>query len=71
MNEINDGIIAADENDLGKYTMQSEGRNKPEESEESDQSMERPRRQNAGIGMDRLEMFFIEKYMYMDNIANY
>ena len=33
--------------------------------------MERPRRENAGIGMDRLEMFFIEKYMYMDNIANY
>ena len=44
MNETNDGISAEEENYLCRDAMQSEERDQYEESEERDQSMERPRR---------------------------
>ena len=58
MNETNGGISAVEENDLGEDTMQSEQRKQYEESEESKQSMERPRISIAGTGVDRLGMIF-------------
>ena len=54
MNETNDRISAAEENYLGKDTMQSEERDQYEEIEEQDQSMERTRISNSGTGVDRL-----------------
>ena len=51
--------------------MKSEERGQSEEIEEHDQSMEFTKGSNSGTGVDRLEMSFMEKYMYMDNIANY
>ena len=58
MNEKNDGISAAEGNDLGKGTMQREERDQYEECAEHEKSMERPRGSNYGIGVDRLEMSF-------------
>ena len=52
------GISAAEENNLGKDAMESEENDQYEESEERDQSMERPRISNYGTGVDRLEIIF-------------
>ena len=71
MNETN-GVISAEEgNYLGKDTMQSEEHKKYEESEDRDQSMDRPRISKDGTDVDRLEISFDGKYVYMVNIDNY
>ena len=54
MSETNDGISAAEENELGEDAMQSEERKKYEEIKQRDQSMNRPRISNAGTDVGRL-----------------
>ena len=70
MNETNDGISAAEENDFGKDTMKSQERHQSEESVDHGQSMEYPRRSHFDTGVERIEISLVEKAMYMDNVAN-
>ena len=67
----NDEISAAEENDLSEDEMKSEeGRGQSEESEESGQSMERPKISIDGTDVGRLEMNFDVKAMYLENTVN-
>ena len=58
MNETNYGISVTKENDLGKDAIISEDCGQSDESEECDQSMERPRRPDFGKSVDRPEISF-------------